>query len=237
MSSRSFSFVHVADLHLDSPFKGITAKNPAIADPLRSATFRAFDALIDLCIEREVQFLVVAGDIYDGEDRSLRAQLRFHDGLVRLAEKNIADLCGPRQPRPLRQPVFLTLVSGHGPHIRLPHGRIDTFSKGRVDYSSNIRYQPRKEERDGKSGEEIQAPRIRAFPYRPAPLHRRLEYGLMTPMPRASSASCLKWNSTIGRWGTSMKRTCWTTGPRSSTRQHAGRSFREKGKRVPYSDG
>ncbi len=90
MSSRSFSFVHVADLHLDSPFKGITAKNPAIADPLRSATFRAFDALIDLCIERDVQFLVVAGDIYDGEDRSLRAQLRFHDGLVRLAEKNIA---------------------------------------------------------------------------------------------------------------------------------------------------
>ncbi len=90
MSSRSFSFIHVADLHLDSPFKGITAKNAAIADPLRSATFRAFDALIDLCIERAVQFLVVAGDIYDGEDRSLRAQLRFHDGLVRLAEKNIA---------------------------------------------------------------------------------------------------------------------------------------------------
>ena len=89
MSGRSFSFVHVADLHLDSPFKGITAKNPALADPLRSATFQAFDALIDLCIERGVQFLVVAGDIYDGEDRSLRAQLRFHDGLVRLAEKNI----------------------------------------------------------------------------------------------------------------------------------------------------
>ncbi len=90
MSSRSFSFVHVADLHLDSPFKGVTAKNPTVADPLRSATFQAFDALIDLCIERAVQFLVVAGDIYDGEDRSLRAQLRFHDGLVRLAEKNIA---------------------------------------------------------------------------------------------------------------------------------------------------
>ncbi len=88
--SRSFSFVHVADLHLDSPFKGVTAKNPAMADRLRSATFHAFDALIDLCIEREVQFLLVAGDIYDGEDRSLRAQLRFRDGLARLAGKNIA---------------------------------------------------------------------------------------------------------------------------------------------------
>ena len=56
---------------------------------MRSATFRAFDSLIDLCIERAVQFLVVAGDIYDAEDRSLRAQLRFHDGLVRLAERHI----------------------------------------------------------------------------------------------------------------------------------------------------
>ncbi len=89
MGGASFTFVHVADLHLDSPFKGVTAKNPAIASALRSATFQAFDALIDLCIEKEVQFLLVAGDIYDGEDRSLRAQLRFRDGLARLAEKNI----------------------------------------------------------------------------------------------------------------------------------------------------
>ena len=79
----SFTFVHAADLHLDSPFKGTTANNPAIADALRSATFRAYHSLIGLCVERKAAFLLIAGDVYDAEDRSLRAQLGFRDGLVR----------------------------------------------------------------------------------------------------------------------------------------------------------
>jgi DNA repair protein SbcD/Mre11 len=85
----SFSFIHVADLHLDSPFKGITTDTKSMGNALRSATFDAFNALIDLCIQKQVQFLLVAGDIYDGADRSLRAQLKFRDGLARLSEHNI----------------------------------------------------------------------------------------------------------------------------------------------------
>jgi DNA repair exonuclease SbcCD nuclease subunit len=85
----SFRFIHAADLHIDSPFKGITVDNKSIGDALRAATFDAFNALIDLCIQKQVQFLLVAGDIYDGADRSLLAQLKFRDGLVRLAEHNI----------------------------------------------------------------------------------------------------------------------------------------------------
>jgi len=85
----SFSFVHAADLHLDSPFTGITSESPAIASSLYSATFSAYTSLIDLCIEKQVQFLLIAGDIYDGADRSLRSQLRFRDGLQRLADNNI----------------------------------------------------------------------------------------------------------------------------------------------------
>lgn len=85
----SFSFVHAADLHLDSPFKGVTAESPAIATSLHSATFEAYNSLIDLCIEKQVHFLLIAGDIYDGADRSLRAQLRFRDGLQRLVDHNI----------------------------------------------------------------------------------------------------------------------------------------------------
>lgn len=84
-----FKFVHAADLHLDSPFKGITAEAESVAATLRSATFDAFNALVALCIEREADFLLVAGDIYDGADRSLRAQLRFRDGLARLAVRGI----------------------------------------------------------------------------------------------------------------------------------------------------
>lgn len=89
MSLKPFSFIHAADLHLDSPFKGITAEAPFVADKLRSATFDAYESLIKLCIEKEVNFLLIAGDVYDGADRSLRAQLKFRDGLEKLRQNNI----------------------------------------------------------------------------------------------------------------------------------------------------
>jgi DNA repair exonuclease SbcCD nuclease subunit len=86
---QGFSFIHASDLHLDSPFKGVIANSTAIVDYLRAATFEAFDTLVQLCIDEQVQFLVVAGDVYDGADRSLRAQLKFRDGLKTLADHDI----------------------------------------------------------------------------------------------------------------------------------------------------
>ena len=78
-------FVHAADLHLDSPFGGIRSEAPQhVADRLYRATFDAFENIISLCLRERVDALLVAGDIYDGADRSLRAQLRFIDGLNRL---------------------------------------------------------------------------------------------------------------------------------------------------------
>lgn len=50
----------------------------------------AFESLIDLCLERGAAFLVIAGDVYDGPERGLRAQLRFRDGLARLSEAGVA---------------------------------------------------------------------------------------------------------------------------------------------------
>ncbi len=85
----NFSFIHASDLHLDSPFVGISTESEDVARALRSATFEAYDRLIELCIDKKVQFLVIAGDIYDGQDRSLRAQLKFSDGLKRLADHGI----------------------------------------------------------------------------------------------------------------------------------------------------
>ena len=78
-------FVHAADLHLDSPFRGIQSEAPAnVAETLQRATFDAYDNIIGLCLREQVDALLVAGDIYDGADRSLRAQLKFIDGLIRL---------------------------------------------------------------------------------------------------------------------------------------------------------
>jgi exonuclease SbcD len=85
----NFSFVHAADLHLDSPFAALNVDNPDLVRILRSATFEAFDRVIRLCLEEQVDFLLVAGDVYDGSDRSLRAQVKFRDGLQRLHEAGI----------------------------------------------------------------------------------------------------------------------------------------------------
>jgi DNA repair exonuclease SbcCD nuclease subunit len=86
---KPFSYIHTADLHLDSPFKGISEINDEISSELTEATFKSFNKIIDLCIEKQVDFLLIVGDIYDGADRSLRAQLRFRDGLKRLSDTEI----------------------------------------------------------------------------------------------------------------------------------------------------
>ncbi len=78
-------FVHAADLHLDSPFRGIRNEAPVyVAETLHRGTFDAYDNIVSLCLREQVDALLVAGDIYDGADRSLRAQLKFADGLNRL---------------------------------------------------------------------------------------------------------------------------------------------------------
>lgn len=89
MTGSAFSFVHCSDLHLDSPFVGVGTIAPAIAEALKDATFKAFDRVVDLAIERQTDFIIIAGDVYDGENRSLRAQLKFRDGLARACTAGI----------------------------------------------------------------------------------------------------------------------------------------------------
>jgi len=87
--SRSVTFVHTADLHLAAPFKGLCADDPQIGAELAEATYAAFSAVVDTCIGREADFLVIAGDVYDGAERGLRAQWRFREQLCRLADAGI----------------------------------------------------------------------------------------------------------------------------------------------------
>ncbi len=83
-------FVHAADLHLDSPFHGIGSEAPDyVVDTLRRATFDAYENIVELCLRERGDALLVAGDIYDGADRSLRAQLKFVEGLGKLDEAGV----------------------------------------------------------------------------------------------------------------------------------------------------
>lgn len=87
---KPFRFVHSADLHLDSPFTGLKSSVPEhVAKSLRQATFDAYENIVDLCITEGVDALLIAGDVYDGADRSLRAQRRFIEGLDRLHKNGI----------------------------------------------------------------------------------------------------------------------------------------------------
>ena len=87
----AFSFVHTGDLHLDSPFVGLTAEAPPnVAALLRESTILAWRNIVDLALAEQVDFLVVAGDAFERANRTLRGQLVFRDGLARLAEAGIA---------------------------------------------------------------------------------------------------------------------------------------------------
>lgn len=62
-----FRFIHAADIHLDSPLRGLSRYEGAPVEALRNATRRALENLVQLAIERKVDFMVVAGDLYDGD--------------------------------------------------------------------------------------------------------------------------------------------------------------------------
>lgn len=59
-------FIHTADIHLDSPLSGLAAYKDAPAELLRTVTRDAFSRLVDVAIEEAVDFMVIAGDLYDG---------------------------------------------------------------------------------------------------------------------------------------------------------------------------
>jgi len=85
----SVTFVHTADLHLDAPFQGIGAASERVGRALAEATYEAFRRVVDTALARDVDFVLIAGDAYNSRDKSLRAQLRFREQMVRLADAGI----------------------------------------------------------------------------------------------------------------------------------------------------
>lgn len=87
-----FKFVHAADLHLDSPLAGVADTVPSDVPALavfRKATLLALRNLVDLCLREKVDFLLLAGDLFDAKDRSVRARLALFDELGRLDSAGI----------------------------------------------------------------------------------------------------------------------------------------------------
>jgi DNA repair protein SbcD/Mre11 len=85
----AFRFIHCSDLHIDSPFKGLASQVPSLTERLRESTFQAFYKIVRLALEEKVDAVLIAGDIFDGADRSLQAQLKFRRGLSELSKGGI----------------------------------------------------------------------------------------------------------------------------------------------------
>ncbi|WP_174800786.1 metallophosphoesterase family protein [Martelella limonii] len=85
----SFRFIHAADLHLGSPLSGLALKDRQIAERFAAAGRDAFTALIDVAIARGVDFMVIAGDVYDGAWRDNSIGLFFNREIARLSRAAI----------------------------------------------------------------------------------------------------------------------------------------------------
>ncbi|WP_353119096.1 DNA repair exonuclease [Nitratidesulfovibrio sp.] len=86
----AFRFVHAADLHLDAAFAGVSRDlSPRLADRLHRATFTAWERLVELCLAERPDALLIAGDVHNHEDGSLRAQVALRDGCTRLTDAGV----------------------------------------------------------------------------------------------------------------------------------------------------
>jgi exonuclease SbcD len=79
-----FRFLHAADLHLDSPLRGLDADPLAPAAAIRNASRLALGRLVDLALEEDVAFLLIAGDVYDGDWPDYRTGHFFMNQAARL---------------------------------------------------------------------------------------------------------------------------------------------------------
>lgn len=115
-------FLHAADIHLDSPLLGLDRHEGAPAEEIRRATRSAFDRLVQTAIDRRVDFVVIAGDLYDGDWNDCNTGLYFTSRMVRLRDEGIKAYvirgnhdAANRMTKSLRLPENVTMLSVDAP--------------------------------------------------------------------------------------------------------------------------
>lgn len=82
-------FIHAADLHLDTPFRGLEQTSKRLAEKLREAPFESFARIMDVAIDKQVDFVLLSGDLYNTKRVNIKAQSLFIEQLNRLAKEKI----------------------------------------------------------------------------------------------------------------------------------------------------
>ena len=82
-------FIHCADLHLDSPFKSRSHLSRSIFEDIQQSAYESFKNIIDIALNEEVDFVIISGDLFDKENRTLRAEVFLKEQFERLEKEQI----------------------------------------------------------------------------------------------------------------------------------------------------
>lgn len=85
-----YRFIHTADIHLDSPLKSLALRHAGLSDLIGTASRVVLTRIVDLCLEEGVDALIIAGDLYDGSQTSMKTARFLVQQFTRLANAGIA---------------------------------------------------------------------------------------------------------------------------------------------------
>jgi DNA repair exonuclease SbcCD nuclease subunit len=132
-----FRFVHTADLHLDSPLRSLALRNPDLAGLIGDASRQALIAIVDLCLEEQVDALIIAGDLYDGEQTSMKTARFLAGQLQRLHQAGVAVFkirgnhdAMSRIANELVMPPSVKLFRGHAEAVEIVKGGLPVAIHG-----------------------------------------------------------------------------------------------------------
>jgi DNA repair exonuclease SbcCD nuclease subunit len=153
----AFRFVHAADIHLDSPLQSLALRNPELAELIGNASRQAFVRMVDLCLDERVDALLLAGDLYDGDQTSMKTARFLTEQLRRLDAAGIRVFiirgnhdALSKITKELVLPDSVTVFGGRADAVEMPRGRGErpiwvhgiSFAKPQAPDSLLDRYKP-----------------------------------------------------------------------------------------------
>ncbi|MBZ9769981.1 DNA repair exonuclease [Mesorhizobium sp. CA6] len=133
----AFRFVHTADIHLDSPLRSLALRDLELAELVGDASRQAFISIVDLCLEERVDALVVAGDLYDGDQTSMKiarfvaTQIgRLHQAGIRVFKIRGNHDALSRISKQLVFPDSVTIFGGRAQSVLQTSGGLDVVFHG-----------------------------------------------------------------------------------------------------------
>ncbi|MES0002504.1 DNA repair exonuclease [Mesorhizobium sp. M0051] len=133
----AFRFVHTADIHLDSPLRSLALRNPELAELVGDASRQAFISIVDLCLAERVDALVIAGDLYDGDQTSMKTarflasqMSRLHQAGIRVFKIRGNHDALSRISKQLVFPDTVTIFGGRPQSVQQTAGGLDVIFHG-----------------------------------------------------------------------------------------------------------